>query len=285
MTDANDRRREPKGIPTGGRFAKGNRGGSDASDLVEETPASIPDAADIRDTPANRAALLELARAMSSWDGSCDWTDATEPEELMSELGFDPAAAMTLIDAVGDDYYPAREFVRFNDAGMLESVDESDLEDQAADEADDIRQYVEDTPEVREELDADTLQGVRESDPKALLQAAREGNRWDGAFDWADATDDIESLSGVYGSGRYDAQWLVDRAFFGDYEPGHDYIRFDGYGNFESVDESDLEREAWDNREEILDAVQSARDDMDFTSWTDDDVADTLAKLDVDGED
>lgn len=172
MTDANDRRREPKGIPTGGRFAKGNGGGSDASDLVEETPASIPDAADIRDTPANRAALLELARAMSSWDGSCDWADATEPEELMSGLGFDQAAAMALIDAVGDDYYPTREFVRFNDAGMLESVDESDLE-----------------------------------------------------------------------------------------------------------------QEAWDNREEILDAIQSARDDMDFTSWTDDDVADMLAKLDVNGED
>ena len=74
-------------------------------------------------------------------------------------------------------------------------------------------------------------------------------------------------------------------AFYGDCTPGCDYIRFDGYGNFESIDESDLEQEAWDNREEILDAVQSARDDMDFTGWTDDDVADSLAKLDVNGED
>lgn len=144
---------------------------------------------------------------------------------------------------------------------------------------------MEDTPEVREGLDADTLRGVRDGDPKALLAAARECCMWDGAFDWSDATDDIESLSGVYGSGRYDAQWLVDRTFFGDYEPGHDYIRFDGYGNFESVDESTLESEAWDNREEILDAVQGARDDMDFTSWTDDNVADMLGKLDVIGED
>lgn len=284
MTDANDRRREPKGIPTGGRFAKGNGGGSDASDLMDEAPMAIPDKDRIRDTPANRAALLELARTMSSWDGSCDWADAFEPEELMSGLGFDPAAAMTLVDAVGDDYYPTDGYVRFNDAGMLESVTESDLEDQAVDEVDDIRQYVQDMPEVREELDADTLQGVRDGDPKALLEAAREGNRWNGAFDWADATDDIELLSGVYGSGRYDAQWLVDRAFFGSYEPGHDYIRLDGYGNFESVDESTLESEAWDNREEILDAVQGARDDMDTTSWKDD-VEDTLAKLDINGED
>lgn len=285
MTDANDRRREPKGIPTGGRFAKGNGGGSDASDLMDEATASIPDAADIRDTPANRATLLGLARTMSSWDGSCDWVDASEPDELMSGLGFDPAAAMTLIDAVGDDYYPTREYVRFDDVGMLESVDEADLEDQAVDEADDIRQYVEDTPEVREGLDADTLKGLEEDDPKALLAAARECCMWDGAFDWSDATDDIESLSGVYGSGRYDAQWLVDRTFYGDYTPGCDYIRFDGYGNFESVNESDLEKEAWDYRGEILDAVQGARDDMDFTSWTDDNVADMLGKLDVDGED
>ena len=276
--DRNGNNHKAAGRPDGGQFDK--KAGQDTDDDLEEAAGpEIPAWDHIRDTDDSRKALLELARTMSSWDGSCDWADAFEPEELMSELGFDPAAAMTLIDAVGDDYYPTREFVRFNDAGMLESVDESDLEDQAADEADDIRQYVEDTPEVREELDADTLQGVRESDPKALLQAAREGNCW------ADATDDIESLSGVYGSGRYDTQWLVDRAFFGDYEPGHDYIRFDGYGNFESVDESDLEKEAWDNREEILDAVQSARDDMDFTSWTDDDVADMLAKLDVIGED
>lgn len=281
MTDVNDRRREPKGIPTGGRFAKGNEGGSDVSDLLEEEPAAIPDADRIEDTPASRAALLELARTMSSWDGSCDWVDATEPEELMSVLGFDPAAAIILIDAVGDDYYPTREYVRFNDVGMLESVDESDLENQAADNADDIRQYVQDTSEVREELDADTLKGLEEDDPKALLAAARECCMWDGAFDWSDATDDIESLSGVYGSGRYDAQWLVDRAFYGDYTPGCDYIRFDGYGNFESVNESDLEKEAWDYRGEILDAVRGARDDMDGTSWTED----TLAKLDINGED
>lgn len=281
MTDVNDRRREPKGIPTGGRFAKGNEGGSDVSDLLEEEPAAIPDADRIEDTPASRAALLELARTMSSWDGSCDWVDATEPEELMSVLGFDPAAAIILIDAVGDDYYPTREYVRFNDVGMLESVDESDLENQAADNADDIRQYVQDTSEVREELDADTLKGLEEDDPKALLAAARECCMWDGAFDWSDATDDIESLSGVYGSGRYDAQWLVDRTFYGDYTPGCDYIRFDGYGNFESVNESDLEKEAWDYRGEILDAVRGARDDMDGTSWTED----TLAKLDINGED
>ena len=282
--DRNGNNHKAAGRPDGGQFDRKPGQGTD-DDLEETVVPEFPAWDHIKDTPASREALLGLARTMSSWDGSCDWADASEPDELMSGLGFDPAAAMTLIDAVGDDYYPTREYVRFDDVGMLESVDEVDLEDQAVDEADDIRQYVEDTPEVREGLDADTLRGVRDGDPKALLAAARECCMWDGAFDWSDATDDIESLSGVYGSGRYNAQWLVDRTFFGDYEPGHDYIRFDGYGNFESVDESTLESEAWDNREEILDAVQGARDDMDFTSWTDDNVADMLGKLDVIGED
>ena len=160
------------GRPDGGQFDK--KAGQDTDDDLEEAVApEIPAWDHIRDTDDSREALLELARTMSSWDGSCDWVDASEPDELMSGLGFDPAAAMTLVDAVGDDYYPTDEYVRFNDDGMLESVTESGLEDQAADEADGIRQYVRDTPEVREALDADTLQGVRDGDPKALLEAAR----------------------------------------------------------------------------------------------------------------
>lgn len=284
MTDVDDRRREPKGIPTGGRFAKENGGAADASDLGPEAPARIPDRDHIEDTPASRAALLDLARTMNSWDGQCDWADAEDPEEMMALMGFDPKPALELADAVANgDYDPTKEYVRYDGDGNIESIDESDLQTQASDNADDIRQYVQDTPEVRDELDADTLMGLEEGDPKALLEAAREGNGWDGAFDWADAAEDVESLSGVYGSGPHDAQWLVDRAFFGGYEPGHDYIRFDGYGNFESVDESDLEQEAWDYREEILDAVRDGRDGMDGM-WTAD-VDGMLDKLDVIEED
>ena len=35
MTDVSDRRREPKGIPTGGEFAKEDSGAADAADLEE----------------------------------------------------------------------------------------------------------------------------------------------------------------------------------------------------------------------------------------------------------
>ena len=42
MADTSNRRREPKGIPTGGRFAAERSGGSDASDLTEEPSAPTP---------------------------------------------------------------------------------------------------------------------------------------------------------------------------------------------------------------------------------------------------
>ena len=35
MADVSDRRREPKGIPTGGEFAKEDSGAADAADLEE----------------------------------------------------------------------------------------------------------------------------------------------------------------------------------------------------------------------------------------------------------
>lgn len=47
MVDVGNRRREPKGIPTGGRFADENGGGSDASDLeAEDTAAVVEDLPD-----------------------------------------------------------------------------------------------------------------------------------------------------------------------------------------------------------------------------------------------
>ena len=278
MTDVSNRRREPNGTPKGGRFADERKGTGDVSDLDEDmalgVPPTIPAWDHIEDTADSREALLDLAREVNGWDGSCDWADADDPEELMAAFGYqDPQAALELIDAVGDEYHPFKEYVRYNDYGRLESVDESDLENQASEEADDIRQYLEDTPEVARELDADILQGVRDGDTAALLAAAREANMWDGSFDWADATEDIESLTGVYGSGEHDAQWLVDRTFYGDYTPGHELIRFNGYGNFESLDELDLQQEAWDYREEILDQVKAEREHLD--------VDDMLARLDV----
>ena len=38
-----------------------------------------------------------------------------------------------------------------------------------------------------------------------------------------------------------DAYWIACRAVFGDFNANHDYIKFDGYGNFQSLSEYDIE--------------------------------------------
>ena len=53
MADTADRRREPKGIPTGGRFTKGNGGSADASDLG---------GMDASDPEVPRASVMAAAR-------------------------------------------------------------------------------------------------------------------------------------------------------------------------------------------------------------------------------
>ena len=87
--DRNGNNHKAAGRPDGGQFDKKAGQGTD-DDLEEAAAPEIPAWDRIRDTDDSREALLELARTMSSWDGSCDWADAFEPEELMSGLGFDP---------------------------------------------------------------------------------------------------------------------------------------------------------------------------------------------------
>ena len=55
MADTSNRRREPKGIPAGGRFAGGNGGGADASDLDRNGGGD--------DMEQRRAAVMAAARA------------------------------------------------------------------------------------------------------------------------------------------------------------------------------------------------------------------------------
>ena len=91
MTD--DRRREPKGIPTGGRFAKEEAGGSDASDLDdrmgdeikdldESDPCAVARYLDSLD-PGVRFFVSDEAQALEARTlGDPDWNNA-HAQELM----------------------------------------------------------------------------------------------------------------------------------------------------------------------------------------------------------
>lgn len=84
---ADDRRREPKGIPIGGRFAKEESGGSDASDLDdrmgdeikdldESDPVAVAEYLDSLD-PGMRFFVSDEARALETRTlNDPDWNDA-----------------------------------------------------------------------------------------------------------------------------------------------------------------------------------------------------------------
>ena len=90
---ADDRRREPKGIPIGGRFAKEESGGSDASDLDdrmgdeikdldESDPVAVAEYLDSLD-PGMRFFVSDEARALETRTlGDPDWNNA-HAQELM----------------------------------------------------------------------------------------------------------------------------------------------------------------------------------------------------------
>ena len=268
MVDVSNRRREPKGTPDGGKFANELGGGADADDLDEqELPRpSISDDTGLANSRQTREALLDLARIFNAWNGGCEWADVFEQDDILAALGYqDLDSAARLMDAVANgDYNPMAEFYRLDGYGNLESLDERQLEDEAADNADDIIDTLKDTPEVRENYSDEDIEAMRDGDATLLLNAARDLNRWNGSCDWADTAETITDLFAEYGDGGdHDGDWLANRVYYGGWRPGRDYTRFNAYGNFESVNEDDLMDEAWDNRDEILDEARESHDDPD----------------------
>lgn len=84
---------------------------------------------------------------------------------------------------------------------------------------------------------------------KNLLQLYRECNGYDGSFDFCNIWD-IEELCYCYNGDCYN---LVRAVIYGNVEDTCDYVRFNGCGNLESVDEYDLEIECNDYIEDLAD--------------------------------
>lgn len=75
-----------------------------------------------------------------------------------------------------------------------------------------------------------------------LLRLFRDANSWDGYFDFADAFD-IEDLCSMVDD-KYE---LVRSVIYGDVTNVNDMVRYNAYGNLESVSEWDLEKECQDS--------------------------------------
>ena len=83
-----------------------------------------------------------------------------------------------------------------------------------------------------------------------LVELMQHMNGYDGCFDdcvYYDMDEFDEFMS------NYSPMKIAQMIFFGDFNPNHDFFRFNAYGNLESVDWLDVEAEAEDLKDDIID--------------------------------
>ena len=57
---------------------------------------------------------------------------------------------------------------------------------------------------------------------------------------------------------------IANKIFFGDFNPNHEYFRFNGYENLESFDEWELNKELFDNIDEIIKRIIDLKDEIEL---------------------
>ena len=90
-----------------------------------------------------------------------------------------------------------------------------------------------------------------EENAEERLNICKSINSYDGSMDWSDSFD-LEELASW--TNAYD---LARAIIYGNVTNVNDEVRYNGYGNLESVDSYDLEKESADYIEEIIDFIDS----------------------------
>ena len=103
---------------------------------------------------------------------------------------------------------------------------------------------------MREET-RELLKNWLEENSENRLTICREINSYDGSMDWAD-TYDLEELASF--TSAYD---LARAIIYGEVNNIEDEVRYNGYGNLETVDEYELEEESKNHIEEIIDFIDT----------------------------
>ena len=57
---------------------------------------------------------------------------------------------------------------------------------------------------------------------------------------------------------------IANKIFFGDFNPNDEYFRFNGYENLESFDEWELNKELFDNIDEIIERIIDLKDEIEL---------------------
>lgn len=93
------------------------------------------------------------------------------------------------------------------------------------------------------------VKNASDLDTRQLGEMTREVNNWNSALEYLEYYEnDDDFFNAYFSSNVMDAVRAVS---FGDYNYSDEYVRFDSYGNLESVSEYEYERKLEDNADEI----------------------------------
>ena len=100
-----------------------------------------------------------------------------------------------------------------------------------------------------------------------LHEMVQEMSGYDGSFEELNAYENDEEFFNTFFSDN--PIEAVRATYFGDYSFSDDYVRFNGYGNLESLNDYDYEEELEDYRDEIVDRWVEMVVDGDIDNWLD----------------
>jgi hypothetical protein len=99
----------------------------------------------------------------------------------------------------------------------------------------------------------------KEDQIQFLRSLAQECNCWDGSLENLDVNYNDDEFFNIYFEGK--PMEAVRSAHYGNYNYTDEYVRFNGYGNLESLSEWDYEAELMDNSNVILETAQELYED------------------------
>ena len=102
------------------------------------------------------------------------------------------------------------------------------------------------------DIEEDEREIVKEyllENPQTIIDIAHEINSWNGSQDWVDAWDLDELASCIK------TMELIRAIVYGDVQNIDDMVRYNAYGNLETISDTELEEEAKDNVDSVIDYI------------------------------
>ena len=106
---------------------------------------------------------------------------------------------------------------------------------------------------MKKEMLLNEIKGLLLNDLNTLKDVVRELDGWNACLDYLDVYENDEEFFNMFFEGR---PAEVARAIhYGDFNYNDEYIKFNGYGNLETLSEYDYEELLKENVEEVIDCL------------------------------